>query len=77
MINQTTLYTGSVCNKLVYRIFVERKDGFRVEANSIFSDLKNNLLIDGLTGVRLVFRYDVEGISEDILEKAKRTSIFE
>lgn len=48
----------------VRRIFVEKKPGFAVEAEGVFSDLKHHLGIAGLTGVRILHRYDISGISE-------------
>lgn len=58
---------------MVYRIFVERRDGFALEADRICSDLKVNLEVLGLDGVRVVNRYDVEGVDEDILRMAAKT----
>jgi phosphoribosylformylglycinamidine synthase len=55
----------------VRRIFVEKKPGFDVEARSLYRDLKHNLGISGLTGVRIVNRYDVEGISPKEYQKAR------
>ena len=34
-----------------YRIFVEKKKDFRVEAQNLFSDLKENVGISGQNGV--------------------------
>lgn len=48
----------------VRRIFVEKKPGFDVEARSLYRDLKDNLGINGLKKVRIVNRYDIEGISD-------------
>ncbi len=48
----------------VRRIFVEKKPGFAVEAEGIYSDLKHHLGIAGLTGVRVLHRYDISGISD-------------
>jgi phosphoribosylformylglycinamidine synthase len=59
----------------VRRIFVEKQAGFDVEAQSLYKDLKRNLGISGLTGVRVVHRYDIEGISEAEYQKA-RTTVF-
>jgi phosphoribosylformylglycinamidine synthase len=59
----------------VRRIFVTKKPGFDVEARSLYKDLKGNLGISGLTGVRVVHRYDIEGISEAEYQKA-RTTVF-
>lgn len=57
----------------VRRIFVEKKKGFDVEANSLYRDLKYNLGIAGLNGVRIINRYDIEGISDEEFESSKRT----
>jgi len=58
---------------MVGRVFVEKKKGFDLEAQRMYRDLKENLRIAGLSGVRLINRYDVEGISDEEYESAKRT----
>ncbi len=58
---------------MVYRIFVEKQSAHAVEARSLFSDIRENLMISGLEAVRVLNRYDIEGISEDIFNKAKTT----
>ncbi|MBR5785941.1 MAG: phosphoribosylformylglycinamidine synthase [Clostridia bacterium] len=55
----------------VRRIFVEKIAGMDVSAKAVAADLKNNLGISGLKNVRLLNRYDVEGISEEEYEAAK------
>ena len=57
----------------VFKVFVERKQGYRIEAESVKRDLRENLMISGLESVRFINRYYVEGISEEIFEKAKYT----
>ncbi len=57
----------------VRRIFVEKKNGFDVEAKSLYRDLKYNLGIGGLKNVKIINRYDIEGISEEEFENSKRT----
>lgn len=57
----------------VYRIYVEKKEPFAVEARSILSDLKTSLQLEKLQGIRVINRYDVEGISEETFQKAQRT----
>ena len=57
----------------VRRIYVEKKSGFDVEAKSLYRDLKYNLGIGGLTGVKIINRYDIEGISDEEFENSKRT----
>ena len=50
----------------VYRIFVEKKSEFAVEAHSLLHEIRNILLIDRITGVRIVNRYDVEDIEHSL-----------
>ncbi|HOB82388.1 MAG TPA: phosphoribosylformylglycinamidine synthase [Peptococcaceae bacterium] len=57
----------------VLRIFVEKKPGFDIEAQKLFNDLKMMLNLDGLTGLRILNRYDVEGISPAEFEAARQT----
>ena len=56
----------------VFRIYVEKKPAFAVEADSTRSDLRASLGIR-LEGLRLLNRYDVEGIDRDAFETASRT----
>ncbi|MBQ9179583.1 MAG: phosphoribosylformylglycinamidine synthase, partial [Firmicutes bacterium] len=56
---------------MVKRVYVEKKKGFDVEAQSLFSDIKTNLHPDGLTGVRVINRYDVQGLDDESYEIAK------
>ncbi len=58
---------------MVRRIYVQKKEGFNVEAKNILQDLQKNLQIRGLEEVILVNRYDVSGIDEETYEKAKKT----
>ena len=57
----------------VHRIFVEKKKGFDNDARRLFYDLKHNLGITALEGVRLYARYDVSGISPVTLQAALNT----
>ena len=57
----------------VFKVFVERKQDCRIEAEGVKRDLRENLMIANLENVRLINRYYVEGISEEIFEKAKYT----
>lgn len=56
----------------VRRIFVEKKPGFDVEAQSLYRELKFNLGITGLTAVRIVNRYDIEGITDAEYQAARQ-----
>ena len=53
------------------RIFVEKKPGFDVEAQGLLADLRENLGMNSLRGVRIVNRYDIEGITEEEYKAAK------
>lgn len=55
----------------VRRIYVEKKKGFDVEAKGVLSDLRENLSLTALTDVRIINRYDVEGISDEEYAKAR------
>ncbi len=55
----------------VRRIFVEKKAGFDIPAQELFRDLKESLSLEGLEGVRIIQRYDVQGISEEEYQKAR------
>ncbi|MFA6948307.1 MAG: phosphoribosylformylglycinamidine synthase [Eubacteriales bacterium] len=57
----------------VFRVFVERRAGFENDARGVYADLRENLLVSGLSGVRMIYRYDVQGISEDALKTAEVT----
>ena len=55
----------------VKRIFVEKKAGFDIEAKEVLSDLRENLNMKSLCGVRIINRYDVEGITDEEYSKAR------
>ncbi|NLE24549.1 MAG: phosphoribosylformylglycinamidine synthase [Clostridiaceae bacterium] len=57
----------------VRRIYVEKKHGFDVEASKLYSEITDNLLVRGLTKVRIYQRYDIEGITDRDYEEAKIT----
>ncbi len=58
---------------MVFRIFVEKKDGLQNEARAICSELRTLLGMKGLKNVRLLNRYDVENISEELFYEAVNT----
>ena len=59
--------------KNVRRIYVEKLPGFDVEANGVASDLRLSLGISGLEAVRLLNRYDIQGISDEDFSDAVNT----
>ena len=58
---------------MVYRIFVEKKEGLDNEARGLLSEAKNLLGIENLTKIRLFNRYDAENITEELFGYAVKT----
>ena len=61
----------------VFRCFVEKKSGYDVEAEGLFHELRHTLGLTGLTGVRVLRRYDVEGVDEAVYAAARTTILSE
>lgn len=57
----------------VYRIYVEKKEPFAVEAAGVLASLRNDLGLSKLRHVRLLNRYDVEGISREVFDSVRDT----
>ncbi len=57
----------------IKRIYVEKKKGCDIEAGQLFADVKENLEIESLENIRILYRYDIEGISDEAFETAKKT----
>ncbi len=57
------------------RIYVEKKPGFDIEAQGVLADLQENLLPGRIKNVRVIYRYDMAGLTDEEYEKA-RTLIF-
>ena len=58
---------------MVSRIYVEKKPGFDVEAQQLLQELRTILGVENLTGLRLINRYDVEGISDELFAQVVPT----
>lgn len=54
----------------VLRVFVEKKEGFNIEAKHILADLRDVLGLASIKDLRLVNRYDVEGLTQEEFEQA-------
>lgn len=54
-------------------VFVEKKKGFNVEAQSLLNDFKENLGVIGLEDIRVVNKYIISDISEEYYKKALHT----
>ncbi len=55
---------------MVYRIYVEKRPEVAVEAGHLLAELRTQPGADGLTGVRVLNRYDVEGISPELFARS-------
>ena len=58
---------------MVYRIFVEKKEGLDNEAKGLLNEAKNLLGITGMENIRLFNRYDAENITEELFDYAVKT----
>ncbi len=58
---------------MVYRIYVEKKQGLDNEARALLGDLRELLGLKGLEKVRILNRYDCEGIDEELFDYAVNT----
>ena len=56
----------------VKRIYVEKKEPYAVKARELKEDIESYLSIQGVTGVRELIRYDVEGINDDVYATATK-----
>ena len=57
----------------VFRVFIEKKQPYAVEAQSVLNDLRSALGLDGLENVRIFNRYDAERISAEDFAAARMT----
>lgn len=57
----------------VRRVYVEKKPDFAVQAKDLKHEIHSYLGIKEVTGVRVLIRYDVEHISDEVFEKACKT----
>ena len=57
----------------VFRCYVEKRPGFDGAARALCRELTEELGISSLTGVRILNRYDVEGVSPQVYAQAAAT----
>ena len=55
---------------MIKRVYVEKKAGFNIEALDLLRDLRENLEMPQLTNLRVINRYDVEGLDEEEFNSA-------
>ncbi|OUO92523.1 phosphoribosylformylglycinamidine synthase [Gordonibacter sp. An230] len=58
---------------MVSRVYVEKKPGFDGAAQALAHELRDIVGVERLEGVRLLNRYDVEGISEELFARCVPT----
>ncbi len=59
------------------RIFVEKKAGHNAEARHLLHDLHESLVLPGLTDIRIVQRYDCDGLTDEEFSSAARLILSE
>ncbi len=62
---------------MVYRIFVEKKEELANEAHALLEEARTLLGLSRVTRIRLLNRYDVEGVDEALFAQAVRTVLSE
>ncbi|MBQ4338388.1 MAG: phosphoribosylformylglycinamidine synthase [Clostridia bacterium] len=58
---------------MVYRVYVEKKEGLAHEATTLANDIKSLLQIETLENLRLLNRYDVENITPELFDYSIKT----
>ena len=58
---------------MVYRVYVEKKPGLDNEARALKNDINAFLRIENLEKVRVINRYDVENITEELFDYSIKT----
>ena len=58
---------------MVYRLYVEKKPGFDHEARALLEELRSFLGIRSLKSLRVLNRYDAEGIDRKLFDYAVHT----
>ncbi|MEN6636517.1 MAG: phosphoribosylformylglycinamidine synthase, partial [Clostridiaceae bacterium] len=58
---------------MVERIYVEKQPAFAQEATSAFADIRNVLGFSQVTGLRIINRYDVEGVDHALFSSCRYT----
>ena len=58
---------------MVYRVYVEKKEGQRHEASGLLREIKDFLQIENLTSLRVLNRYDAENMEKELFDYAVNT----
>lgn len=59
--------------KFMKRLYVEKKSGFDTNGRNLLLDIKDNLNISSVNNLRIVNRYDINGLDEVFYNTAKNT----
>ena len=62
---------------MVYRVYVEKRSEYAVEANEVLHNLKTQLKLDNLKDLKVVNRYDLEGLDNKTLNEGVNTILSE
>ena len=61
----------------VKRLYVEKRQGFDVQAQKLYADLNELFKLDKVEKVRLIRRYDIEGLTDAEYEQTKPVVFYE
>ena len=62
---------------MLYRVFVEKKPGLDPESAKLLADCRTFLGLKSLTRLRVLNRYDLEGLDESLFQRVKGTVLSE
>lgn len=58
---------------MVFRVYVEKRPGFDIEASHLADELRSILGVRELERLRVINRYDVEGVERELFERCVPT----
>src|SRR3712207_3282943 len=61
----------TVMSEKIFRLYVKKKKGFDIESQGILNDIKSTLGMDNIKNIEIINRYDICGIDENELNRAK------
>nr|WP_232347065.1 phosphoribosylformylglycinamidine synthase [Bifidobacterium asteroides] len=70
MVPNQSIAKGSI---VLFRVYTEKKRGFDQAADRLAEQLRTLPGVQGLTGLRMINRYDLEGIDEDLFKRCLPT----
>ena len=56
----------------VRRVYVEKKPAFSVQAKELKHEISSYLGIRSVSSVRVLIRYDVENITDEVIKRLKK-----